>query len=607
MKDLETDIVELERLSESTTNQGYFEILKVKKLALADLLDAKVQGALVRSRYQASTEMDAPSSFFFGLEKRSGQRRVIHSLLADTGQTLVEPSQIRKRAVQYYSALYKSEYEEQGAEVDGFCDGLPQVSEEINAELNRPLLMEELKAALQGMQGRRAPGMDGLSVEFYKAFWDIFAEDLLDVFNESLASGSMPMSCRRAVITLLPKKGNLQDIKNWRPVSLLCVDYKLLSKLFASRLGMAMEHLIHRDQTYCVSGRSMVDNIHLIRDVLDISNSLGCNTGLISLDQEKAFDRVEHNFLWKVMEKFGFNAGFIAKIKNVTWKRDGFKYLGVFLGKEHVVKKNWENLDISSSVTPGLTVALLKTKTLCLQQLVDAVGPALNDTQALGSLLGLHSVRVAGRLLELWCQQLTGRERSLLMDYGNKKARPDPADPFPDIFLSPGLGQLTGPLLAHTHPGKLTMNKADKRTWYFNCVKSIHKAGLCNRPPTVWSNKLGADPQWRVLYKPPLKKRTADLQWRILHGAVASNAFISVLNPAVFNTCPFCSIRETVYHVFTECKRLTSFFSLLTLVFSFFDVVFTERVFIMGAAYRKERKEKWQLLNYLSGEAKMAI
>ena len=91
-------------------------------------------------------------------------------------------------------------------------------------------------------------------------------------------------------------------------MSLLCVDYKLLSKLFASRLGKAMEHIIHRDQTYCVPSRSMVDNVHLIRDVLDVSSSLSCNTGLISLDHEKAFDHVEHNFLWKVMEKFGFNA-----------------------------------------------------------------------------------------------------------------------------------------------------------------------------------------------------------------------------------------------------------------------------------------------------------
>jgi hypothetical protein len=143
---------------------------------------------------------------------------------------------------------------------------------------------------------------------------DIFAKDLVDVFNESLASGLMPTSCRRAVITLLPKKGNLQDIKNWRPVSLLCVDYKLLSKLFASRPGVD-KHLVHRDQTYCVPGRSMVDNVHLIRDVWDISGSLGYSTGLISLDQEKAFDRVEHKFLWKVMEKFGFSAGFITKIK----------------------------------------------------------------------------------------------------------------------------------------------------------------------------------------------------------------------------------------------------------------------------------------------------
>ncbi|KAI3376858.1 hypothetical protein L3Q82_000114 [Scortum barcoo] len=83
------------------------------------------------------------------------------------------------------------------------------------------------------------------------------------------------MSCRRAVLTLLPKKGNLQDIKNWRPVSLLCVDYKLLSKALANRLRGAMEQVIHQDQTYCVPGRSMVDNIYLIRDVLEVSSSLG--------------------------------------------------------------------------------------------------------------------------------------------------------------------------------------------------------------------------------------------------------------------------------------------------------------------------------------------
>ncbi|KAJ3613905.1 hypothetical protein NHX12_020148 [Muraenolepis orangiensis] len=104
-------------------------------------------------------------------------------------------------------------------------------------------------------------------------------------------------------------------------------------------------------------------------------------------------------------------------------------------------------LDISNSGTPGLTVALCRTKTLCLQQLVDAVGPELSDAQALGSLLGLHSVRVAQRILQLWSQILCPEEKGLLRSYGQGGARPDPADPFPEIYLSPGLGELTAPLL----------------------------------------------------------------------------------------------------------------------------------------------------------------
>ncbi|KAJ3583609.1 hypothetical protein NHX12_016389, partial [Muraenolepis orangiensis] len=82
-----------------------------------------------------------------------------------------------------------------------------------------------------------------------------------------------------------------------------------------------------------------------------------------------------------------------------------------------------------------------------ITQLVDAVGPELSDAQALGSLLGLHSVRVAQRILQLWSQILCPEEKRLLRSYGQGRARPDPADPFPEIYLSPGLGELTGPLL----------------------------------------------------------------------------------------------------------------------------------------------------------------
>lgn len=73
-------------------------------------------------------------------------------------------------------------------------------------------------------------------------------------------------------------------------------------------MGEVLDEVIHPDQSYCVPGRSIFDNIHLIRDLFDVSNMFGLDIGLISLDQEKAFDHVEHNYLWKTLQAFGFNS-----------------------------------------------------------------------------------------------------------------------------------------------------------------------------------------------------------------------------------------------------------------------------------------------------------
>ncbi len=76
-----------------------------------------------------------------------------------------------------------------------------------------------------------------------------------------------------------------------------------------------MEEVIHSGQSYCVPGRSIFDNIHLIRDLFNVSKIMGIDMGLISLDQEKAFDRVEHEYLWKTLHAFGFSSDFIRYIQ----------------------------------------------------------------------------------------------------------------------------------------------------------------------------------------------------------------------------------------------------------------------------------------------------
>ncbi|KAF7659079.1 hypothetical protein LDENG_00003490 [Lucifuga dentata] len=111
--------------------------------------------------------MDAPSSYFFSLEKKSGQSRLIHCLLSDAGQELTETSQIRRRAVSFYFALYASEYQHHEELFNSFCEGLPKASQDSNKLLDQPFTLSELYTALQSMQGQKAPGIDGVTVEFF--------------------------------------------------------------------------------------------------------------------------------------------------------------------------------------------------------------------------------------------------------------------------------------------------------------------------------------------------------------------------------------------------------------------------------------------------------
>ena len=92
--------------------------------------------------------------------------------------------------------------------------------------------------------------------------------------------------------------GNPQLVENWRPVSLLCADYKILSKVLANRMKTVISSVIYSDQTYCVSGRSFHDNIFLVRDIISCNKHLCDEFGLLFLDHAKAFDRDDHKYLF---------------------------------------------------------------------------------------------------------------------------------------------------------------------------------------------------------------------------------------------------------------------------------------------------------------------
>ena len=127
----------------------------------------------------------------------------------------------------------------------------------------------ECLAALNTMRRNKTPGKDGLPYEFYQHFWPILGNDLVAVFNSYFDLGKLPLSQRSALITLLYTKGDHLETKNWRPISLLYADYKILSKVLTNRLSKVILSVVAPEQVCGVPGRHSSKHVRCLQDLID--------------------------------------------------------------------------------------------------------------------------------------------------------------------------------------------------------------------------------------------------------------------------------------------------------------------------------------------------
>jgi hypothetical protein len=186
-----------------------------------------------------------------------------------------------------------------------------------------PLALQELTTALHNTNRGKSLGLDGLTYDFYKEFWDLLGPLLLKVATTSLQDGQLPSSMRNGVITLIPKKGDFTVLSNWRPITLLNTDYKLITRCLSSRISSVLSSLITIDQSYCAPGRTIYTHLHLIRDVIEYANQKDVPLAVISLDQASAYDSVEHPYIYHVISKYGFGPNVIRHVKTVYRNAQG--------------------------------------------------------------------------------------------------------------------------------------------------------------------------------------------------------------------------------------------------------------------------------------------
>ena len=142
-------------------------------------------------------------------------------------------------------------------------------------------------------------------------------------------------------------------------------------------------------------------------------------------------------------------------------------------------------------------------------------------------------------------------------------------------------------------------------------MKVLNLRSLAGVQESKWAEFFGPDVSprgsWRCLYKLPSEKRTADLQWRVVHGAIATNRYRAHLDPELGEECSFCSQSETLVHLFILCPRLSTMFDILKRWFQGLGEDFSFGLFIFGPKYSAKKKNVHTLMNFLSGVAKLAI
>ena len=173
------------------------------------------------------------------------------------------PSSIAVAFADYYSKLFSSNDSMEADDLISKCRSLIPLKLEANdiSVLAKPISIDEIKGAIRALKDDKGHEPSRLPIEFYKVNIDWINKDLYELYNEALDIGSLSHDINKGILKLLSKEGDKYLIKNWRPITLLNVSYKILVKVLAIRLIHILPKLISNSQTDFIKGRYILKNL----------------------------------------------------------------------------------------------------------------------------------------------------------------------------------------------------------------------------------------------------------------------------------------------------------------------------------------------------------
>jgi hypothetical protein len=315
---LENELKSLYELNELNQTEERSTRIAIIESELKDIYINNAKGAQIRSRVDFIEKGETNSKYFLSLEKSRQCKKVITSLKVD-GKRVHQTQDILNAEVKFYQELYTSNFinDEQYKQYINRVNFKSTLDPDLADICEGKITYEEATTSIKEMKLNKSPGLDGLTVEFYQSFWHIIGNVVVSSLNYGYEIGQLSFSQKQAVFSLLYKKGDTENLENWRPISLLNIDYKIVAKILAKRLQTVLPKIISQDQQGYIKNRNISFNIRQIEDIIDYTELFDLDGAILFLDFKKAFDTVEWPFMIDILTKVGFKQSFIRWIKTL--------------------------------------------------------------------------------------------------------------------------------------------------------------------------------------------------------------------------------------------------------------------------------------------------
>ena len=252
------------------------------------------------------------AAFFASVSPKSRARTTISSL---NGAASSDPADLAEAGRQYYQSLFAGPSPDPDA-IKKCCDAIKRkVPAAARARLAEPLSFDELVEAVSKIPASSAPGGDGVRAGLYQRFPQLL-RPVLDVWNHCMEHNvPLPHALSGGIITLLHKKGDVRELDNYRPITLLTVAFKAIAGAFTARINSVLRDLVGPNQTGFIRGRDIRWNIYEVIFAHQAALRDRLSGAIIFLDMKKAYDKLSHDFLFKVLETMEFPPSFLAAVR----------------------------------------------------------------------------------------------------------------------------------------------------------------------------------------------------------------------------------------------------------------------------------------------------